>query len=128
MSQLFICDKRHYGSIPTMPIKVGSKVFIVFKTVGLIREGMQYLKRVGEVTHLFYPDSSEHRWWSLCHTTDYVVPKPTDILVKIAFGHGESEIFLPKDVVHVVWLPVDRLPTMEESLDFDMHLPPSSYI
>lgn len=120
MSQLFHYKGKYYGSIPMLPIKIGSKVFIVFKTVGLIHEGMQYLKRVGEVTHIFYPHSSEHDWWSIPHTLDYVVPEQNDIIIKVYLGGGISDIFLTKDMINVAWIPTDSLPTIEDAVMFNL--------
>jgi len=120
MSQIFQYKGRYYGSVPTLPIKIGASVLIVFKTVGMVRYGMRYLKCIGEVTHIFYPHSHEHEWWSICHVPDYVVPKPTDIILKVAFGKGISEIFLPHDLVHVVWLPTDNVPTLDEADIFNL--------
>jgi len=117
---LFQYKERIYGSIPMLPVNIGSKVFTVFKTVGMIYEAMRYVKCVGEVTHIFYPDSPEHLWWSICHTIDYVIPEPDDILLKIAFGSGLSEIFLPKDVVHVVWIPTDSMPNLDDAAYFNL--------
>ena len=114
MGQLFQYEGRAYGSTPTIPLIQGSTVLLVFKSVGLVREGIRYVKNIGVIKRIVRPRTTEHDWWTINHTPDYVCPKNKDIIIVVEFKSGEEEIFLSQDMVNVCWLPTDTLPDSSE--------------
>jgi hypothetical protein len=110
MAVTFTYKGRIYASIPVLPIRRGSLVFVVSASVGFLSEGLRLVKQVGRVETIDFPGTPQHHWWSYKHTAEYVLPAPTATIVRIVADNGDYGIFLYSDLLHVMWLSLDVHP------------------